>query len=42
LHRPHKTPRRWFSLAEFPLTGPGKIQKFRLRELQQAGQIAEL
>ena len=39
---PNKTPRRWFSLAEFPLTGSGKIQKFRLREMQQAGQITEL
>lgn len=39
---PHKTPRRWFSVAEFPLTGSGKIQKFRLRELQQAGQVPEL
>jgi fatty-acyl-CoA synthase len=39
---PHKTPRRWFGVAEFPLTGSGKIQKFKLRELQQAGQITEL
>jgi fatty-acyl-CoA synthase len=39
---PHKTPRRWFAVAEFPLTGSGKIQKFKLRELQQAGQITEL
>ena len=39
---PHKTPRRWFSVAEFPLTGSGKIQKFKLRALQQAGQVPEL
>jgi fatty-acyl-CoA synthase len=39
---PHKTPRRWFSVAEFPLTGSGKIQKFKLRELQQAGELTEL
>ena len=39
---PHKTPRRWFSVAEFPLTGSGKIQKFKLREMQQAGQLTEL
>ncbi len=39
---PHKTPRRWFALADFPLTGSGKIQKFRLRELWQAGQLTEL
>lgn len=29
---PHKTPARWFQTAELPLTGSGKIQKFRLRE----------
>ena len=39
---PHKTPRRWFAMDEFPLTGSGKIQKFRLRELWQAGQLPEL
>ena len=39
---PHKTPRRWFAMDEFPLTGSGKIQKFRLRELWQAGQLTEL
>jgi fatty-acyl-CoA synthase len=35
---PHKTPTRWFTAAELPLTGSGKIQKFRLRE--QIGQAA--
>jgi fatty-acyl-CoA synthase len=39
---PHKTPRRWFQMDSFPLTGSGKIQKFRLRELWLAGQFAEL
>lgn len=34
---PHKTPAEWFAVDEFPLTGSGKIQKFRLRELWQAG-----
>ena len=39
---PQKTPRRWFLIDEFPLTGSGKIQKFRLREQWQAGQLREL
>jgi fatty-acyl-CoA synthase len=29
---PHKTPRSWHFVDEFPLTGSGKIQKFVLRE----------
>jgi fatty-acyl-CoA synthase len=32
-----KTPQHWFSVDEFPLTGSGKIQKFKLREDWQAG-----
>ena len=28
----HKTPRHWFQLDAFPLTGSGKIQKYKLRE----------
>jgi fatty-acyl-CoA synthase len=39
---PHKTPRHWFAVEEFPLTGSGKIQKFRLREQWQAGEVHEL
>lgn len=39
---PHKTPKQWFSVAEFPLTGSGKIQKFKLREQWEAGDWAEL
>ena len=37
-----KTPRHWFVLDEFPLTGSGKIQKYKLRELWQEGAITEL
>ena len=29
---PHKTPRYWIMLEEFPLTPSGKVQKFVLRE----------
>jgi len=29
---PHKTPRYWTVLEEFPLTPSGKVQKFMLRE----------
>ena len=29
---PHKIPRQWFSIEEFPLNASGKIQKFLLRE----------
>ena len=39
---PHKTPKHWFEVDEFPLTGSGKIQKFKLRELWQEGQLTEL
>ncbi|HEY7200647.1 MAG TPA: AMP-dependent synthetase, partial [Candidatus Dormibacteraeota bacterium] len=28
----HKTPRHWVFVEDFPLTGSGKVQKFRLRE----------
>lgn len=34
---PHKTPARWIEIREWPLTGPGKIQKFVLRERLIAG-----
>jgi fatty-acyl-CoA synthase len=36
---PHKTPRHWFSVAAFPLTGSGKIQKFKLRESWSKGEV---
>jgi len=39
---PHKTPVRWFGAAELPLTGSGKIQKFRLRELIAEASLTEL
>jgi acyl-CoA synthetase (AMP-forming)/AMP-acid ligase II len=39
---PHKTPARWFLATELPLTGSGKIQKFRLRELIDRGELTEL
>jgi fatty-acyl-CoA synthase len=39
---PHKTPRHWFVLDAFPLTGSGKIQKFRLREGWAKGEFAEV
>ncbi len=39
---PHKTPSRWFEIDEFPLTGSGKIQKFKLREQWEAGDRHEL
>jgi acyl-CoA synthetase (AMP-forming)/AMP-acid ligase II len=39
---PQKTPHQWFEVGEFPLTGSGKIQKFKLREQWQAGEWSEL
>jgi fatty-acyl-CoA synthase len=38
---PHKTPRHWFVVTEFPLTASGKIQKYRLREQWKAGAFAQ-
>jgi fatty-acyl-CoA synthase len=34
---PIKTPKHWFHVADFPLTGSGKIQKFALREMWENG-----
>ena len=39
---PHKTPKQWFHVDEFPLTGSGKIQKFKLREQWVNGEWDEL
>ena len=39
---PHKTPRHWFVVEAFPLTGSGKIQKFRLREFWSKGEMQAL
>jgi fatty-acyl-CoA synthase len=39
---PQKTPRYWFEVDEYPLTGSGKIQKFVLRKQWQAGNYQEI
>ncbi len=39
---PQKTPRFWYEVEAFPLTGSGKIQKFALREQWLAGDHAEM
>lgn len=38
----HKTPKQWFSVDAFPLTGSGKIQKFKLLEQWKSGEQSEL
>jgi fatty-acyl-CoA synthase/long-chain acyl-CoA synthetase len=39
---PQKAPERWFVIDEFPLTGSGKVQKFRLQDLCAAGALEPL
>lgn len=39
---PHKVPARWFIADTFPMTGSGKIQKFRMTEFAKSGSIREL
>ena len=39
---PQKTPRYWFEVDEYPLTGSGKIQKFALRKQWEEGQHSEM
>lgn len=39
---PQKTPAVWCQVDTFPLTGSGKIQKFRLREAFLAGEHVAL
>jgi fatty-acyl-CoA synthase len=39
---PQKTPKHWFLVNEFPLTGSGKIQKLVLRKQWQAGEHHEI
>ena len=39
---PQKTPKHWFLLDEFPLTGSGKIQKFVLRQQWTEGAFTEM
>jgi len=36
---PHKTPKHWVIVEAFPLTGSGKIQKFKLREAWGKGEM---
>ena len=36
---PHKTPKHWVIVETFPLTGSGKIQKFKLREAWGKGEM---
>ena len=38
----HKTPKQWFAVDAFPLTGSGKIQKFKLRDQVRDGAVTEL
>ncbi|WP_237394526.1 class I adenylate-forming enzyme family protein [Mycobacterium paraintracellulare] len=38
----HKSPTRWFACTAFPLTGSGKVQKFRLREQALADELTIL
>jgi len=35
---PQKTPTRWYAVDGYPLTGPGKIQKFAIREAWERGE----
>jgi fatty-acyl-CoA synthase len=39
---PHKTPKQWFAVEQFPLTGSGKIQKYKLRAQWSSGDWIEL
>jgi len=39
---PHKTPKHWFVVEAFPLTGSGKIQKFKLREAWIKGELTAI
>ena len=39
---PQNTPRFWFEVDEYPMTGSGKIQKFVLRQQWQDGQHSEI
>lgn len=39
---PQKTPRYWFVVDEYPMTGSGKIQKFALRQQWQEGKFSEI
>jgi len=39
---PHKTPQEWFVTEQLPLTGSGKVQKFRIVSLLAAGRYPKL
>jgi len=39
---PQKTPRFWFEVSEYPMTGSGKVQKFALRKQWIDGQHKEI
>lgn len=39
---PQKTPQHWIWIEQWPLTGSGKIQKFKLREQFVAGEFARI
>jgi len=39
---PQKTPRHWFEVAQYPMTGSGKIQKFALRKQWEDGLHTEI
>jgi fatty-acyl-CoA synthase len=39
---PHKSPKHWCVVEAFPVTGSGKIQKFRLREAWIKGELAAI
>jgi len=39
---PQKTPRYWYEVEEFPLTGSGKIQKFALRDAWTGGAFKQM
>lgn len=39
---PNKIPSRWFVCDSYPMTGSGKVQKFRMKEQLAAGQLNEL
>jgi fatty-acyl-CoA synthase len=39
---PQKTPRHWFEVEAYPLTGSGKIQKFALREGWARGEYRDM
>ena len=38
---PQKTPTKWYAVDGYPLTGPGKIQKFAIREAWEKGEHAD-